>query len=286
MTTIPNKTVTAILPNYNYARYIATRVQEILNQTYPVAEIIFLDDCSTDGSQKVITELVRSIKKQHPSIKLVTNFNRKNSKNVFSQWQKGISLASSEYIWICELDDSSSPTFLDTAMQGLKQPDVILSYTNSKITNVYNHLILKDSIRQVKDFFRRSHAFGSYISNGEDELNNNLAIFNPIPNVSAAVFKNIPELHSILNESKKYHLSGDWFFYIELARRGKIAYSNKRLNIHRLHPESVTGQTSFKQRFFEMHAIHEYVQRAVKLRPQTIQRIDALEQRLKKRWKI
>jgi glycosyltransferase involved in cell wall biosynthesis len=39
--------VSVVVPNYNYAHYLKERIQSILNQTYPIYELIILDDYST-----------------------------------------------------------------------------------------------------------------------------------------------------------------------------------------------------------------------------------------------
>ena len=175
---LAKKTVTAILPNYNYARFFKSRLQEILDQTYPVSEIIILDDASTDGSQTLIRNAIKDLKKSHPELKIKTVFNTKNSGNVFTQWQKGIKLATSDLIWICELDDSASSDFLQTVIQPLvADKNVSLSYSSSKIINSSNRPIFKDNLRRFKDFFRRHHAPGDYIVDGTTELNKNLAVF-------------------------------------------------------------------------------------------------------------
>ena len=46
--------VSVILPNYNYARYLKERVTSILGQTMPDFELIYLDDASTDESNRVM----------------------------------------------------------------------------------------------------------------------------------------------------------------------------------------------------------------------------------------
>ena len=40
------KKVSVIIPNYNYARYLKKRIKVIEKQTYPIYELIVLDDCS------------------------------------------------------------------------------------------------------------------------------------------------------------------------------------------------------------------------------------------------
>ena len=125
---------------------------------------------------------------------------------------------------------------------------------------------------------------GDYVVSGREEIEKNLAVFNSIPNVSACVFKNTPSLVEYLKEAKKYKLSGDWYFYIKVAGQGKIAYSHKRLNRHRLSAGSVTGKTDFRTRFKELQQIHVEVLRTTKLSAATKKRIVESEIKLAKNW--
>lgn len=279
-----NFSITAILPNYNYAKYIDSRIDEILGQTYPVSEIIILDDASTDDSQKKIQEKVTMLRANYPKIKIQAVFNEKNSGNVFSQWAKGINLASSDYIWICEMDDSAKPDFLEKLIGSFDDPDVVLSYCNSRLVSQHNKPLLKDNLRKIKDFLRKGHSFGSYTISGREEIDKNLAIYNSIPNVSAVVLKNRSILDDYLMEAKKYKLSGDWYFYLNVVKDGKIHYCSKKLNIHRIHEKSVTKRTNLKERFAEMQKIHEYAMKEFNLSDNTRQRIVNLEKQLGEKW--
>lgn len=280
------KKVSVILPNYNYARYFCERMDEILHQSYPVSEIIVLDDASTDNSVEVIKQKIVEIRQEHPDIKIKTEFNRKNSGNVFSQWQKGISLATGDYIWICELDDRAKSNFLENIMAGFESKRTILSYSNSKIIDDNDRIALKDSLRKAKDVFRKKHKFGKYIISGMMELNKNLAVYNSIPNVSAVVFRKISGIDNILEQAKQYKLCGDWYFYIELAKRGNIAYTNKILNYHRIHNNSVTNSIEYDERLKEIISIHNHVQTTTKLEKSTVVRIRKMEEHLAKNWGI
>ena len=230
--------------------------------------------------------MVAKIKYGMPNLTIKTDFNKNNSGNVFSQWQKGIKLASSEYIWIAELDDKNKPAFLGTVIQGFNDPQTVLSYCNSKYINDNGKLVIKDSLRKIKDLLRRRHATKDYNVSGMTELNRNLAVYNSIPNVSAVVFKNLPNLVNILDESKQYQLSGDWIFYIELAKKGKIAYSHETLNQHRIHSDSVSSSVNLKQRYHEMITIHNKLKNTPGIKNDTIQRMDKIEQTLKNNWSI
>ena len=52
------KRISVIIPNYNYKKYLKERIDSILLQTYPIYEIIILDDCSTDDSVSLIKEII------------------------------------------------------------------------------------------------------------------------------------------------------------------------------------------------------------------------------------
>ena len=46
-----------IIPNYNNATFLRKSLFSVLNQTFQSYELIFIDDCSTDGSIKIASEI-------------------------------------------------------------------------------------------------------------------------------------------------------------------------------------------------------------------------------------
>ena len=54
-----NYKIAIIIPNYNYEHTIEKCLNSILNQTYTNYEIIFVDDCSTDKSVEIATNLLK-----------------------------------------------------------------------------------------------------------------------------------------------------------------------------------------------------------------------------------
>ena len=276
--------ISAILPNYNYARFMRGRLKEVLSQTFPVTEIIILDDASTDESKEIINSEIEELREKKPELTCKVIFNKENSGNVFSQWQKGIKEASGNYIWIAELDDSAKPEFLKTVLSPIeKDKDIVLSYTDS---DPIGEISKKDKLRKGLDNIRRHHAQRSYIVDGKTELNKNLAVFNSIPNVSACVFKNLPELPELLENSKSFKLAGDWAFYIELSKRGKIARSGESLNFHRLSKSSVTGKTNLADRFLEIQRIHKSLINEEFITASTKKRMKRSEASLRKAWHL
>ena len=137
----PIKKVTAVIPNYNYERFLDERIDSILFQTYPVSELIILDDCSTDNSVEVIEEKIKDIK----DIKVKFIKNEKNSGGVFRQWKKGFDAATGDFIWIAEADDSAENNFVEELIKPFDDPEVVLSYCESARIDGENNLIREKS---------------------------------------------------------------------------------------------------------------------------------------------
>lgn len=241
-----------------------------------------MDDCSTDNSKSIIKKLEKELTTKHPEISLKVVFNQKNSKNVFKQWEKGITLASHPFIWICEADDLSEPTFLETAMRGFTDKETVFSFTNSKIIDQNGKHPWKDNIRQrILNQIREGNILrSSYLLDGKEVIKQSLAYYDTIPNVSALVFKKTDIVTKALEEAKDYRLSGDWIFYLILAASGKVAYNRKALNIHRVSTVSVTSKTPIEKRLEEMKKIHARAGELVSLSTEQKEKMRNYEQKL------
>lgn len=260
------KKVSAIIPNYNYAHYINERIDSILNQKYPIYELIILDDKSSDNSVDIINEKIKKIKTDYPDLKVKFIVNKTNSGNVFKQWAKAFETATGDYIWIAEADDLSSKYFLSTVMQGFNKSSVIMSYAESNAIDE-NGKMFKENLRDWIDIYGTNRWSEDYISSGKDELKNVLCINNTIANVSSVVFKNNKKIDfkKYLKESQKYILAGDWYFYSMVLLQGDIAYYSRSLNYHRIHSNSVTHTTDNFVHYKEILKIQENIKSNVKI---------------------
>ncbi len=54
-------TVSVIIPTYNYGCYLPDAVESVLSQTYPIHEIIVVDDGSTDDTREVVGQFADKI---------------------------------------------------------------------------------------------------------------------------------------------------------------------------------------------------------------------------------
>ncbi len=252
---INSKKVSVVIPNYNYENYIEERIDSILMQTYPIHELIILDDCSTDNSVNKIEEII----KKHPDVNIKFVKNEKNSGSVFSQWQKAFSLSTGDYVWIAEADDSCSHYFLENVMKGFDSPNVVLSYAESMRIDE-NNKIISSSCRDWMLAVSSVKWNKSYINSGINEIQNALAICNTIPNVSAVVFKKSNQVE-IIEEAKKFKISGDWYIYYKLLSNGDIAYCHKSLNYFRKHSKSTSTVVSRELEIRELLTIQSEIRK-------------------------
>ena len=174
------KKVSVIIPNYNYAQYIIERIDSILMQTYPIYELIILDDCSPDNSVQVINEKIEKTKTEYPNLKVQFIINEKNSGGcVYKQWKKGFDAATGDYVWIAEADDSAENDFVENLIKAFDDPEVVLSYCESARIDGENNLITPKS-DDLYDMCRTGEWNKSYIWDGKKEIIEHLSVTNTI----------------------------------------------------------------------------------------------------------
>ncbi len=212
--------VSVIVPVYNHAKYLRQRLDSILNQTYKDYELIILDDASTDNSREIILEYQR----KNPAV--LTCFNDQNSGSPFRQWNKGVSLASGEYIWIAESDDFAEPAFLEKAVSEIRKSDEFgLVFCDTCILDEEKNIRYRFSDRKKKP--ERKGTMSTIRA----------LLSNPIPNVSSVLFRKEAYLNAGWAD-EKMRFCGDWFQYMKIIRISEIRYISDALSTCRLHKNS------------------------------------------------
>ena len=119
-------TLSVIIANYNHASHIGKALDAILSQSFLPAEVIVVDDGSTDNSVEVIDEF----RKMYNIITLARN--DKNRGVTFSNG-RGLESASGDYVYFASSDDMVLPGFFEKSMELLSQyPQAGLCHTELK----------------------------------------------------------------------------------------------------------------------------------------------------------
>ena len=127
--------VSIIMPSYNTAKFIGDSIESVLNQTYTNWELIIVDDCSTDDTDKIVNNFKDS------RIKYL-----KNKKNLGAALTRNKALREAGGTWIAFLDsdDIWLPKKLEHQLNFMKRNGYNLSFTDyekidekSKPMNIY-----------------------------------------------------------------------------------------------------------------------------------------------------
>lgn len=248
--------VSVVIPNYNHSQYLVKRIDSVLAQSYQSFELILLDDCSTDNSREVI-EKYRS----HEKVSHIV-YNEQNSGSTFKQWQKGLTLAKGNFVWIAESDDWAETDFLSEVMF-LFEKDVSLSYisTDSFIVDAVGHKIARG---YSHDCFTNKSLVGYRVHKGADFVANHLFVNCVISNASAVVFKK--DLASdLLQASQQFKLAGDWLFWVKMAQKGNVGIIHKCLNNFRVHQGTVRNTMKAQLQVQEYYKVLKYIKENFKL---------------------
>lgn len=274
--------VSVVIPNYNYKRFLYQRLYSILSQKEKINEIIILDDCSTDDSRKEIDKIVAELEK-YIDIKKV--YNEKNSGSAFKQWEKGFSLAKSEYVWIAEADDYCSDKLLKQLVKPVvKNRDIIISYADTAFIDTVGNYLVKSIVPEI-DILNTGHWNRNYVNNGKDEFNHYTYLNCTIANVSSCIIKN-NNYSRFFKESGKFKQCGDWLLYANIMQLGDVAYSRQTLNYYRIHGSNVSSVTKKQAHMDEMKRVHGYFDEVYGLNKKQKENINKRYKVLAKAWKL
>lgn len=240
--------VTVIVPNYNHAAYLTKRLESIFAQTYDNYEVLLLDDCSMDDSRDILNEFAA----RHPDRTRVL-FNEINSGGVFHQWEKGLSEARGDLIWIAESDDWASLNFLETLVPFFQNEAVQLAYARTNFMDATGQ-------NQTWSMEEYLNAFGperwgrAWVETAPNIVRDIFSVTNIIPNVSSTVFRRFDRLDVLeIEQWRGMRTCGDWMFYLNAIRGGMLAYSPDAQNFYRIHEKNTSVASHKADQFYREH---------------------------------
>jgi len=231
--------VSVVTALYKHKPYLKRRVDSILNQTFQDWEWIIVDDCSPDGS----FEYARALTAHDPRVTVLQN--ERNSHIAYTN-QRGIDLASGEFLYRTDSDDYCDYRFLERMTDVMERhPKVALAYCRGL------YLDADDGI--WGGWPKR----GSYVADGWDEFQRQIIrytikapsiLFRRRVVVEAGGFTRLPLM-----------ASHDWYLSLRACLLGDVAFLDEPLIAHRSHGANVSGdmtrQTDAAQMEIEMFGV-------------------------------
>jgi hypothetical protein len=249
--------ISVVVPSFNYARYLQTRLATIFTQTYPVLEIIVLDDGSSDDSPAVARAVAAEWQRDIRVVECA-----QPSGAAFGQWARAVAMARGDYVWIAEADDASAPQFLERLAASLgRVADAVLAFSDSAVIDAQGTMTRPS----YRDYYATAAGPGALarddVFDGRGFLRRFMSERNVILNVSAVLWRREALAAALTRcgaEMAVWRVAGDWRIYTEILAtgRGRVVYVAQALNSHRRHEASATSQLDRTEHLAEITRMH------------------------------
>ncbi len=127
--------VSVVVPSFNHAAFIQSTLRSIFNQTQAPAQLLVIDDGSSDGSPEIIERLLQDC--PFPS-ELIVQSNR----GLCTTLNEGLSRTSGDYFAYLSSDDVWLPDFIEARVSLLETtPHAVLGYGHCFLIDAANRII-------------------------------------------------------------------------------------------------------------------------------------------------
>lgn len=130
--------ISIVVPVYNVEQYLRRCIDSILGQSFQDFELICVNDCSPDGSQKILEEYEG---KYPEKVRVLVN---ETNRGLGKTRERGIRHSRGEYITFIDSDDYIREDFLETYEKKMreKNTDIIIGgYTKNINGKLTEHLV-------------------------------------------------------------------------------------------------------------------------------------------------
>jgi glycosyltransferase involved in cell wall biosynthesis len=218
--------ISIVIPMYNAKNYIVETLESVVRQTYPIHEILVIDDCSTDGSNTVVEEFSAACKQ----IRLIR---QASNQGVSAARNRGLQESESDWILLLDADDILESKLVEKEVQLLLDE---LPRTLNVISAIHPAYIQIDSDSQL---VASSEMRGVQYS--LQNLFGSLLVRNHIITPSGMLI-NKEVANSIGGFRTDLKLCEDFDFYLRIAKVGIILYLDEVLVRYRRHLGNVTDR--------------------------------------------
>lgn len=216
--------VSIVIPCYNSLRFIEDAISSAYAQSYKFIEVIVVDDGSNDGSYELILEL--KSRKYHNLI--ISSHLDRNNFGVSTTRERGVSLASGEFIAFLDADDMFAPEKIGKQVEVMKcHEDVVLCHTGISVIGD-----VSQSIRYEQNFMNNPIVPYWFRKRSDYLLSNHICL-------SSVLVRTRP-LREIPFATPQAFQYEDWLCWCLIGTRGKFVFIPERLTYYRVHEDSAS----------------------------------------------
>ncbi|MGH0508190.1 glycosyltransferase family 2 protein [Bacillus paranthracis] len=110
--------VTIFTAIYNHEKYLVDYFRSIMGQTYENIELVLIDDCSVDGSRKIVKENLNKLRERFSKVVYIE---QETNRGFVNNCNTGVELAEGKYICIFASDDIMHPNNIESKVMFLEE---------------------------------------------------------------------------------------------------------------------------------------------------------------------
>lgn len=204
--------ISVVIPAYNYGRFIGAAIESVLSQTYPAAEVLVIDNGSTDNTEEVVAtfgDAVRYFYEDNLGVSVARNL--------------GVDRSTGDLIAFLDADDYWEPTCLERAVAKFELGDDIG--------------LVHWGLREFDSSTGETIRF--YLEGADENVAENLLVWEgPTIAGHGAVIVTRDAFFDAGGFDTETEPSEDWDFCYRLTRQHNVAFVPEPLVNYRAHPTS------------------------------------------------
>lgn len=209
------KTVSVAMATYNGQHYIREQLDSILEQTITPDEIVIVDDCSSDATM----DILNGYESEHPGI--IKVFQNESNLGYIKNFEKAISLCSSQYIALSDQDDIWMRNKLEVLLQRIG--DSLLIHSDAHIIDADGSILQESYSKSAK-----KRPLPDYLD---------IIHFNSITGCTTLIKKELFALTAPFPVTMPH----DWWLAMVAVVKDSIEYSPDPLIMYRQHDNNAIG---------------------------------------------
>jgi glycosyltransferase involved in cell wall biosynthesis len=239
--------ISVVLTSYNREHFILEQLDSIIAQTYGNWELIIVDDCSTDESKEIIQEFIKK-----NSDKKITFIKNEKNIGVAKNFEKGLQIASGEYVAVCDSDDVWLDDKLEKELRFLKSGNFGMVYSDLVVVDENLKVIKKSFIQSCLSYFC-SQKHDSF-----DELINDNHIVGPTILFDAKLKQKIIPFSE--------HAIQDFWITIVCSLFSTIGFLDEPTVLYRQHSGNMVGASKLSIYSLIFHKNNDFLEKHLQLK--------------------
>ena len=230
-----------LLATYNGEKYLREQIDSILNQTYKNIRLIVSDDCSKDGTRKILEEY----KNKDERIKV---YYQEKNLGVVKNIEFLLRKVESPYYMLADQDDYWLPEKAEKSLETLKNNNADLVFGDLEVVDEN----LNTMYESFNDYMLLSRKINKYIDSYKVNY-----LYNCVTGCTVLAKKETIEKILPLPTNSKYLIHDHWIGLMANLN-GKLAYMPEKYIKYRQHGNNQVGTEKISHGFKKLEQVREH----------------------------